>query len=96
MIYTFTTISNQEGNASRDKRTWGYYHSKKKALHAVAQNFGGMDDCLYDYLVIEEYQPGVISIANDNSEVWFEWIHHRWCPCEKPTFSNGMISWAIG
>lgn len=94
MIYTMTTITNSDGNATRDKRTWGFYHSERKALRAIAKNYGGMDDCLFTHLVLEEYKPGVIAIAQ--REVWFEWRNQQWSLCEKPKFSEGLVSWAMG
>ena len=96
MIYTLTTICGDMGKefATNNKRTWGFHHSEKKALRAIAKNCGGMDDCMYDYLVLEVYKPGVIAIAE--REVWFKWEHPQWVLCEKPDFLEGLISWAMG
>lgn len=92
MIYTLTTI-----DGLRKKRTWGYYLTLSDAVHAVTQNKDNMIDCLYDYLVIEQYGPGIIAMAT--SEMWFHWNegHRTWVQIiNKPTFLNGTISFAMG
>ena len=99
MIYTLTTMIGDKGEAINGKRSWGFYHSEKKALRAIRHNFGDMDDCLYDYLVMEEYKPGVVAIAE--REVWFEWasigeLSGTWIECGKPKFSEGLVNWAMG
>lgn len=74
-------------------RTFGFYADKREAEIAVEENRGSMEECLYDYIVIEEIGQGVLAIAEN--EQWYRW-DDRWVPCKKPKFSEGIINWAIG
>lgn len=91
-IFTLTTTTDDK----RNKRTWGYYPTEKEARHAITENYGNMRDCLFDYLVLEEYDQGVL--AGAKRDVWFHWneVVGEWLECDKPSFANGVINWAMG
>lgn len=91
MIFTLTAIS--DCRPIDDKRTWGYCLTREEAINAVARNDGNMMDCYYDYLVIEEYRPGVMSPAE--GELWFKWENDRWQSCARPAFADGIVNWAM-
>ncbi len=91
------------------KRThvFGHFPDLEGAREAVKQNLGGMDECLYNFLVIEEIAYGIygrISSSNpnepSNGEWWYKWEHPEgqqgyWAKIDKPDWSNGLIGWAI-
>ena len=86
--------------------TFGHWPNFEGAQRAVSINEGGMDECLYNYLVIEEVAYGVYGriqlMDPDNpakGEWWYEWQHPdgqegHWVPMTKPEWSFGMVSWA--
>lgn len=96
MIYTLTTVNPSflACDEVTQKRTWGYYTVINEAMMAVFKNYGNMRDCLYDYLVIEHYEPGVIAIAK--LEDWYKWENNRWICCSKPEWARGVVNWAMG
>lgn len=67
-----------------ETRCMGFYHTLAEALEAVEENRGSMNECLYSYLVIEEYGPGIQTLSE--SEHWFEWDWDKnyWFHCNKP------------
>lgn len=78
-----------------NKRCFGYFPTLEKAITAVACNAGDMEECYYNYLVIEEIPEGVHSVPI--SENWYVWnAEIGWVPCEKPEWSIGIINWSIG
>lgn len=86
--------------------TFGHWPDLEGAQKAVARNEGGMDECLYNYLVIEEVAYGVYGriqlMDPDNpakGEWWYKWEppdgqEGHWVPMDKPEWSLGLISWA--
>ncbi len=78
---------------SIDCRCWGYYPTLEEAKKAVKENYGNMIECIYDYLVIEKYKPGVMQIAKDIA--WYKEIDNRWIPCEKPMEVESFVNFAM-
>ena len=91
-IYTVTAVCTTIQNIH--PRCFGFYFTKAKALHAVKKDYGSMNECLFDHLVIEEFTEGIIATATQ--EIWFKWDHPNWVPCEKPKSLNGCVSFGIG
>ena len=50
-------------------------------------------ECLYLYLVIEEYPEGVFALPK--TEDWYEWVHPCWIACSKPEDYNNIVSFAL-
>jgi hypothetical protein len=76
-------------------RCFGYFSTIEKARGAVANNTCDMEECCYNYLVIEEIGEGIHSFAS--SESWFTWEEENgWTAIEKPKWSEGIINWSIG
>ncbi len=81
-------------------RSFGFYHTLAHARAAVTEDRGGMRECLYDYLVIEETMPGIH--AEVTAVNWFEWrgdgLEKRegWRRCAAPEWSIGVTNWGIG
>lgn len=80
---------------SKPTRVFGYYGTLKQAIEAVKDNRGGMDECLYQWIVIEEIPEGIH--ASTIEEYWFEWIAQRWQPIEqKPERFRSIVNFGIG
>lgn len=96
-IYTVTAITKEGGRS----RCFGYYFGQQKAYEAALGNYGGMDECLYDYLVIEKIGPGIHAIVDSEQVFWFKWLHEKgfdgcWIACKKPQGERfeRTIGWA--
>ena len=100
MIYTLTTTIGDWGKegATCNKRVWGFYFTEEKARNAIVENIGNMQDCMYDYLVLERWPAeGVIAMADQ--EIWFCWNESSggWQEIhDKPAFAKGVQCWAMG
>ena len=89
-------------------QTFGHFPVVENAMRAVERNEGGMDECLYNYLVIEEVPYGIygrIFSADlddpNKGEWWYEWQHPdgqegHWVKTDKPVWIKGLIGWSIG
>lgn len=92
----------------KQTHTFGHFPTVEEAQEAVKQNYGGMDECLYNFLVIEEVAYGIYGriITADpdepsKGEWWYKWEHPdgqegRWVPMDKPEWSFGLIGWGMG
>jgi len=90
-IYVITTI---EIPSKFSSHAVGWYHSFEDAEKAVLENMSGIDECLYDYVVIEEISQGTYCLATQES--WYEWIDRKYQKSEKPKGLKGIISFGIG
>ena len=81
---------------SNDNRCWGYYKDKEKAIQAATENWGDMEECYYEYLVIEHFSEGLITIAKE--EIWYHWDIKlsRWVECKKPEELKRVVNFGIG
>ena len=93
-IYTITAITEN----GKDSRCWGFYFCYAKALNAVERNIGGLDDCMFDYVVIEEHPEGVLRIATVKQ--WFKYKKVpddvEWVEIDPPEWAEGVSNWGIG
>ena len=111
MIYTITQIGmsdrwflNDEDHKFFkrkvvDSRCVGYYETLIEALNVVERNAGGFHECLWEYLVVENFQPGIYTCSNDDHEmIWFKHVggFKPWDQIEgTPTEFKGLIGFGI-
>jgi len=99
-MYFLTSIhlKNETGFESKPdySRCFGYFPEKQTALQAADENWADMEECLYDWLVIENIPEGLHAIPEE--EVWYKWDIglSAWLHAEKPEWSQGIINWSIG
>lgn len=91
LIWTVTGVSEQHFSTY----TFGYFFDLSEALEAVAENRGNLHECLYDYVAVEAFKPGIGAISLD--EFWYRWdmVKRKWQSCEKPLFATGTVNWAF-
>lgn len=103
MIYLITSIFHDPHEFLKGRtRTFGYYLNFTDAFEAVKNNYADMQECLYNYLIIEELHEGIHSLVG--KEYWFSWVGEKslgensgkWVACEKPDWAVGTINWGIG
>ena len=66
---------------SRKARCLGYFSSKDEALAAVKENRDGLDEGVYDYLVVEKISEGIHPVAEE--EIWFQWVKRVGSHCDR-------------
>jgi hypothetical protein len=103
MNYFITTLTSGPINRNFKSRTHGYFEKLEDAIAAVEINCGGLDECLYDFCVIEPCPPGIYGfLENDldkDETIWYKWNHPkgehgRWEKCDRPDeFKNICNFW---
>jgi hypothetical protein len=97
-IYTVTAITKD----GKDGRCFGFYFGLESAKHAVNINHCDMQECLYEYVVIEKQGEGIHIIAEQIQ--WYKWTGGNslndnpgeWMGCAAPTEEGFAytINWA--
>jgi len=102
-IFTVTVVCSRH---IINHRCWGWYHTKEDAWTDLTQNTDlFFESATFDYAVIEELGPGIMSGIDAPSEP--EWIRIKnFDPTEHtyelerlehtPEFAQGMICWGMG
>jgi len=79
--------------------TFGFYNTYNEAYEAVKENRGNMEECLYEYIVMEYIEPGVHPTVYATQ--WWAWNVElkswRFLPeAETPKEFIGICKWALG
>lgn len=96
-IYTVTSIKmDKDSDATTffEHRCFGWYPNWFEARDAVLANRGNIEECIYDFAVIEEFGPGVPTVSE--GETWFKFKGNKWQPCKKPRETVGVVNWGLG
>ena len=82
--------------ALNNHRTFGFFNTYNEAYDAVQKNLYNMQECLYDYLVMEYIEPGVHPTVH--KEEWYKWDDEisRWIFIERPVEFMGLVNFALG
>ena len=79
-------------------RTFGFYDTYNEAYKACEENRGSMEECLYDYLIMEYIETGIHPMVH--AKLWWQWDlnNHKWLPMfdREPTEYIGITNWALG
>ena len=73
--------------------TCGYYFAYDEARRAIAEDQFSMQECMYNYLVLERMSEGIPAMSS--IELWFKWSRRKWKPTNKPKWAKA-INWAMG
>ncbi len=92
-------IQNQNLRQTRPQRTFGFFNTYTEAIAAIEENRCNMQECLYDYLVLEYIDPGIHPLSHIVE--WFKWndlIICGWMSLGKevPKEFVGIINFALG
>lgn len=98
-MYFLTSIFLPAKGSDRKRctRTFGYFLTLQEAMKAREENRGNMMECLYNYLIIERFDPGIHSLAEE--VYWAKWDDERnkWKAIDQPPPELvGIINFAIG
>lgn len=96
-IYLIASYRFTDG-LSTENRTWGWFSSLEDAVLCAKNNSGDLHETIFNYLIIEECNPGVC--VPYKIVKTFKWKpnkrYGRWIECKKPDFLNGIINFTIG
>ena len=99
-MYFISVLTSLE--PSHKARCLGYFLSKDEALAAVKENRDGLDEGIYDYLVVEKISEGIHPAAEQ--EIWFRWVQRvgssmirgYWEEIPKPPETASFGNHALG
>lgn len=75
-------------------RCWCFFHTLNKAKKCVDNNWGEMQECKYEFLVIEEVYENSTSL---NKEWWYKWDRNKWCKLiDKPDRFHNICCFGMG
>lgn len=79
-------------------RLIGWYGIYETAVSAVMENWCGIDECCYDYALIEKIEEGLYRPANSNERWWFKYDHetNTYVPVEEPKEYEHYSGFTIG
>lgn len=95
-IHTVTALTKD----GKDSRCFGFFFDFKMAESAVKTNAGSMEECLYDYIVIEKQRWGIHAMAAQVQ--WYKWVgkhsmeeeNGKWVECRRPdSVSPCICNW---
>ena len=94
-IYTITGVEDPF-NAVSHRRCFGWFTTLDEAVDAVETNRCEIRECLYDYMIIEQFSPGLYCGVQE--EWWWKWNRKRkkFLRIKKPKKISNVINWGIG
>lgn len=93
--YDITKDRITSDNNVRSRRCFGFYNKLSDAISAVANNYGDMEEGLFNFLVIESLPEGIFRTPTDS--IWYEWSdEHGWKYLDvSPKWSDGIVNYAL-
>lgn len=84
----------------RPQRTFGFFDRYHEAFLAVKDNIGNMEECFYDWIVLEYIEPGIHPKVHVTE--WYKWLNSthspQWVPMGNkcPDEFKGITNFALG
>lgn len=90
-IWTITRIRFAPSFSSH---VYCWWSNKEDAIRCVDINDGDIHEGYYEYVVIEDYDEGPLSLPTE--EIWYCWDrqYNKYIPCHSP--DEEVNCWAIG
>ena len=81
----------------KSSRCWGYTDTFKKAEDAVLANYTDMNECMYQWVIIEEHVMDVFAICTGRFQ-WYHWNRSSegYERCQQPDWAKSICHWGIG
>lgn len=113
-IYTITATYINEKMSPKEfrfshpdysRRPWGYFHSFEEVLDYLKTDNFNIQECLYNYVVVEEFCPGIPAFCDKEGQNWFKFNENwsylsndvsRWVLCERPKHLENIVNFALG
>lgn len=73
-----------------DSNTVGFFYEKEKALDAVHNNAGDINETIYDYAIVEEVEPGLYPCSTVRWLYKFDYKTKQYNPIEEPEILSHM------
>ena len=78
------------------RRCWGFFGSFEDAECAVLENDADIYECEYEYMVIEDYRMGLMTIGKDPHWYQYNYTTEKFNPIETPDWAVNIVNWGIG
>ena len=95
-IYTTTAFLIKGKRNTPDCRIHAWYSTEELARKAAANDWGGMYECLYNYLVIEKVPEGALPLSEIVAR--YKYVHGQgWIEInEFPPELDGICNFSLG
>lgn len=79
-------------------RLVGWYSAYETAVSAVMENWCRINECCYDYALIEKIEEGLYKPANSSERWWFKYdqVTDTYAPVEEPKEYEHYSGFTIG
>lgn len=80
-----------------ETRTVGYFTTLEEAKKCIEENWGDIQECYYQYAVIEDVAPGLYK-STDSTSIWYKWSksQEKFLPIDKPAQLSSIVGFTIG
>lgn len=98
-IYLITVVRHYDGGINNDTRCWGWWPTEKEALESIEVNDCDMQECYYNYLVLEQTPSYIGGFTQKNyNQRWYMWDKEtdKWIACNIPLFAKNVTAWGMG
>ena len=94
-IYTVTGAEDPL-DARSSTRCFGWFPILREAQDAVECNRCDLREYTYDYMVIEQFYPGIF--CECTQEFWYKWNYkkEKFISIDKPEAVRDVVNWGIG
>lgn len=77
-----------------NRRCWGFYKDKDRAFQAVHENLTDLNETIYDYALIEEYEEGISGLTGFRQ--FFKFDGKGYVEIEEPKGYGLFSGFALG
>lgn len=79
-----------------ERRTWGFYKEKETAFQALHENWTDMEETIYKFALVEEYQEGISNYTGYRQFFKFDEKKGGYFEIDEPSQYEHFASFAIG
>ena len=77
-------------------RCWGFYCNKETALKALHENWTDMEETIYHYAVLEQYQEGISNCLQERQFFKFNIDKSGYFEIDEPKGYKHFVGFAFG
>lgn len=78
------------------QRCWGFYLDKDIAFQAVHENWTDLEETIYDYALIEEYEEGISHLTGYRQWFKFDIEKKGYVEIDEPEGYKHFVGFALG
>jgi len=77
-------------------RCWGFYRDKEKAFQCVHENWTDLEETIYHYALIEEYEEGISNLTGYRQWFKFDLEKKGYVEIDEPEGYKHFVGFALG